>query len=163
VDVIRDCTDNGRIDDYYGPQDYQQALDNLPSDVDEYTDCRQLIVAASHRTPPSHSSGGGGGGSSSSSSSGGSSGGSHTGSGGAKAAAAKPKPKPQPQGPPVIPSDSTLASHPLGHGIPIPLLVTLILLGLALVAGLLVGARARGVGLPVPVVRVVDRVFPRRA
>src|SRR5919206_202751 len=44
-DVIRDCTDNGRIDNRHGPLDYQQALANLPSDVDEYTDCRSIIWA----------------------------------------------------------------------------------------------------------------------
>jgi hypothetical protein len=63
----------------------------------------------------------------------------------------------------VIPPHSNLASRPLGHAIPAPLLVTLVLLGLALITGLVVAARARGLRLPVPVVRVVDRVFPRRA
>jgi hypothetical protein len=160
ADVIRDCTDDGQINGTYGPQDYQQALDNLPSDVDEYTDCRQTIASASHRSSSGggggggdNSGGGGGGGSSSS----GGGGGSHGGSGGSKAAA----PKPRPQGPPVHPPRSRLASQPIGHSIPVPLLVTLVLLGLALIAGLAASARSRGMKLPVP--GVVSRVFPRRA
>jgi hypothetical protein len=44
--VVRDCTDNGRIDRHHSAADYRQALANLPTDVDEYTDCRDVIAAA---------------------------------------------------------------------------------------------------------------------
>lgn len=41
--LVNDCTDNGRIDGNYSPGEYKDALDNLPTDVDEYTDCRDVI------------------------------------------------------------------------------------------------------------------------
>lgn len=44
--VIRDCTSDGKIDRRYSPADYQEALRDLPTDVDEYTDCREVIRRA---------------------------------------------------------------------------------------------------------------------
>lgn len=44
--VIKDCTDDGRIQGSYEREDYRDALRDLPSDVDEYTDCREVIRAA---------------------------------------------------------------------------------------------------------------------
>ena len=46
IDVIRDCNADGRLDRTYPPSDYQGALDQLPSDIDEYTDCRSVIRRA---------------------------------------------------------------------------------------------------------------------
>jgi hypothetical protein len=43
-DVIRDCFDDGHIDGNYSQGDYQDAQDNLPSDVDQYSDCRDVIA-----------------------------------------------------------------------------------------------------------------------
>jgi hypothetical protein len=43
-DVIRDCYDDGHIDGNYSPSEYQDAQDNLPSDVDQYSDCRDVIA-----------------------------------------------------------------------------------------------------------------------
>lgn len=154
-DVIRDCTDNGRIDGTgYGPKDYADALDNLPSDVSEYTDCASVIAAAS-RSGGSSSAGGGG--------SGGGGGGGRGGSdgGGTAGATAASKPAPKPAGPPVIPPASGLVAQPLSQGVPAPLIITIVLLGLAALAALVatVGrARPR-----LPAVRGVERVFPRRA
>jgi phage-related minor tail protein len=48
VDVIRDCSLDGKLDKQYSQKDLQNALDNLPSDIDEYTDCRSVIRAALH-------------------------------------------------------------------------------------------------------------------
>jgi hypothetical protein len=42
-DVIRDCTRNGTLTKHYSQKDYEEALANLPADVDEYGDCRQII------------------------------------------------------------------------------------------------------------------------
>jgi hypothetical protein len=70
-DVIRDCYDDGHIDGNYSPDEYQDAQDNLPSDVDQYSDCRDVIAQ-----------GQAGGGKDSNGSSGGSSGGGSGGSGG---------------------------------------------------------------------------------
>ena len=47
--VIKDCTDDGVIQGHYSQQDYKNALANLPTDVDEYTDCRDVIKRAQTR------------------------------------------------------------------------------------------------------------------
>jgi hypothetical protein len=44
--VIRDCTDDGKLEHTYSQKDYRDALANLPTDVDEYTDCRDVIRKA---------------------------------------------------------------------------------------------------------------------
>jgi len=44
--VIKDCTDDGVIQGHYSQKDYKDALNNLPTDVDEYTDCRDVIKRA---------------------------------------------------------------------------------------------------------------------
>src|SRR5919197_2805342 len=44
--VIRDCTDDGKLEKTYSQKDYRDALANLPTDVDEYTDCRDVIRRA---------------------------------------------------------------------------------------------------------------------
>jgi hypothetical protein len=48
ADVIRDCADDGRLNKNYSQRDLQAAERNLPSDIDEYTDCRAVIQAALH-------------------------------------------------------------------------------------------------------------------
>jgi hypothetical protein len=45
-DVIRDCQDDGHVDGNYSQSEYQSAQDNLPSDVDQYSDCRDVIAQA---------------------------------------------------------------------------------------------------------------------
>ena len=47
-DVIRDCADDGKLDKQYSQKELQSAERNLPSDIDEYTDCRSVIRAAMH-------------------------------------------------------------------------------------------------------------------
>ena len=44
-EVLRDCVD-GKIDGTYSQKDFREALQNLSSDVDQYTDCRGVIEAA---------------------------------------------------------------------------------------------------------------------
>jgi hypothetical protein len=46
IDVIRDCSDDGKLDKHYSQKELKGALNNLPSDLDEYTDCRTVIRAA---------------------------------------------------------------------------------------------------------------------
>lgn len=41
--VIRDCGDDGKLSKKYSQQEYRDALRDLPTDVDEYTDCRDVI------------------------------------------------------------------------------------------------------------------------
>jgi len=43
--VIRDCQD-GKIDGTYSQKEFSRALRNIPTDVDEYTDCRDVIRRA---------------------------------------------------------------------------------------------------------------------
>ena len=65
--VIRDCTDDGRLEGHYTQRDLRDALASLPSDVDEYTDCRDVIRRAAFAAGGSSKGGGtgtGGGGSS---------------------------------------------------------------------------------------------------
>jgi hypothetical protein len=42
-DVIDDCTKHGTLTKRYSQRDYRQALSDLPADVDEYGDCRDVI------------------------------------------------------------------------------------------------------------------------
>jgi hypothetical protein len=44
-DVIRDCAADGRIDGHYSHSDLRRAQGQIPSDVNEYTDCRSAIAA----------------------------------------------------------------------------------------------------------------------
>jgi hypothetical protein len=43
--VIRDCAQDGKLDKQYSQSDLRDAERNLPSDIDEYTDCRSVIRA----------------------------------------------------------------------------------------------------------------------
>jgi hypothetical protein len=73
--VIKDCTDDGVLSRNYSQRDYTQALADLPTDVDEYTDCRDLIRRAQLGAA-------GGGGNSGTGNGGGTAGGGGTGTGG---------------------------------------------------------------------------------
>jgi hypothetical protein len=44
--AIRDCASNGRLDGQYTHADLRRALEELPSDGDEYTDCASVLRAA---------------------------------------------------------------------------------------------------------------------
>src|SRR5919202_4358375 len=44
--VIRDCTDDGRLEGHYTQAQLKAALNSIPTDVDEYTNCRDVIHAA---------------------------------------------------------------------------------------------------------------------
>lgn len=44
--VIRDCAKDGKLDHHYSLSDLKNALKKLPSDVDEYTNCRDVINQA---------------------------------------------------------------------------------------------------------------------
>ena len=48
-DVIRDCYEDGKLDGSYTQEELDEAEDDLPSDVDEYSDCRQVIASARAR------------------------------------------------------------------------------------------------------------------
>ena len=60
--VIADCHEDGHIDGNYSQDDYQEAQDNLPSDIDQYGSCRDVIAQAQADGSRSDSSRGGGAG-----------------------------------------------------------------------------------------------------
>ena len=43
--IYDDCQDNGRLDKRYGDSDYREALKDMPEDLDEYTNCSDLVRA----------------------------------------------------------------------------------------------------------------------
>jgi hypothetical protein len=66
--VIRDCTDDGQLSKHYTAKELADALAHMPADVDEYSDCRDVIrraqlgAAGGRGTSGGGTSGGGGGG-----------------------------------------------------------------------------------------------------
>jgi hypothetical protein len=49
-DVIRDCSEDGVLNGKYSHSELSKALEQLPSDIDEYTDCRAVIRDAELRS-----------------------------------------------------------------------------------------------------------------
>jgi hypothetical protein len=152
--VIKDCTHNGTLTKQYSQKAYQQALAELPADVDEYGDCRQIIRDAQL--------GAAGGGSN------GSPAGSIPGVG---AAAATPH-TPAEQaalaqattkgdapvkvstgsgkgsgtsngtgGEPLVPGASSFDAGGLTHGLPTPVIIVLVLIGAAAIIGVVLALR----------------------
>ena len=76
--IIRDCSDDGRLQGKYSASELRDARQNLPSDVSEYTDCADVLRRA--ELPDRGSGAGAGGGAAGGGSSFG--GGSGTGGGG---------------------------------------------------------------------------------
>ena len=52
-DVVRDCYEDGRLNGRYTREELDEAEEELPSDVDEYSDCRSVIRAVRRRMPSS--------------------------------------------------------------------------------------------------------------
>jgi hypothetical protein len=178
-DVIRDCTDNGRIDSPHTQGDYTAALKGLPSDVDEYTECRRIIEAAKLRAAREAGRRSGGG---TPGLPGGGGGGAPpiTGFDGTNPPAPNNAPTTPGEanalnqanaagapvavaGEPITPGGSGVTEAAFRHALPGPLLLVLILFGLGALATTVTGARGRGWRAPGPVLRVFDRVFPHRA
>jgi hypothetical protein len=44
--VLRDCIYDGDLDHHYSNAELRRARDHMPSDADEYSDCRDIIAAA---------------------------------------------------------------------------------------------------------------------
>lgn len=59
--VIRDCAQDGDLDRKYSSRELRDAEGELPTDVDEYTDCRDVINQAQVRGDRKKDDGGGGG------------------------------------------------------------------------------------------------------
>jgi hypothetical protein len=59
--IIRDCADDGILEGHYTPAELRKARDNLPTDVDEYSDCSDVLSRALAAGASSPGGGGGGG------------------------------------------------------------------------------------------------------
>jgi hypothetical protein len=148
--VIQDCADDGDLDQHYSNSDLDQAENNLPSDLDEYSDCREVIAGA--KTSGSDKGGGR----------------RNTPSGGAGATAPKAskaaehvarkrdrdvlnsltathrKPRLDVGGRKVEPGSNGLFDlSSASNGMPLPLLLALIAVGVLMAAGVLVALRRR--------------------
>jgi len=60
--IFDDCQDNGRLDKKYSDSDYRKALKDMPEDLDEYTNCRDLVRAGLSGVDTSGGGGSAGGG-----------------------------------------------------------------------------------------------------
>jgi hypothetical protein len=60
--VIRDCADDGRLQGHYSPSDLRRAQSELPSDLNEYSDCASVIANAVSGASGNRGGGSGGGG-----------------------------------------------------------------------------------------------------
>ena len=58
-DVLEDCAADGQLNRTYSQAEYKKALQDIPADLDEYTDCRALIRRARLRGAGGSSSSGG--------------------------------------------------------------------------------------------------------
>ncbi|MCW3000016.1 MAG: hypothetical protein JWN65_3565, partial [Solirubrobacterales bacterium] len=59
--VVSDCALDSKLDKTYTAKEYKDALKNIPTDVDEYTDCRDVIRRAQLAQAGAGNSSGGGG------------------------------------------------------------------------------------------------------
>jgi hypothetical protein len=84
--VIRDCYDDGHIDGSYSQADYNAAANHMPSDIDQYSDCRDAILQGQADSSRGRNSNGGSGGGS------GSNGGSNGGAANQSRTGGSPKP-----------------------------------------------------------------------
>jgi hypothetical protein len=64
-ELLRDCADDGKLDHHYSQRELRQAERDVPSDIDEYTDCRDAIRSAQISGGRGGHGGGGTGGNSS--------------------------------------------------------------------------------------------------
>ncbi len=177
ADPVSDCAGDGDLDKRYSNSQLRKALDNIPGDLDEYSNCREVIKGAissgsdKRNDSSGDGSGGGGGGS--------------TGGGGGESAISADEQQAQAKdnakldaitGDPDAKPDVNVGGQQLQPGadglfdlasasnsVPMPLLLALITLGVLALAGALVALRDRVPGLArIPLVSKIPRVsLPR--
>jgi hypothetical protein len=158
-EIIKDCSDDGRLQGKYSASELRDARKNLPSDISEYTDCADVLRRA--ELPDSKGTSGGGSGSGGSGTLPGGSGGSGSGGAGtadapretltpateaerealsqASATGAEPV---EVNGQKVVPGAAGLAPNAARNGLPSNLLIAVI--ALALLGSAALGYAARG-------------------
>lgn len=176
ADPVRDCAGDGDLDKRYSNSQLRKALDNIPGDLDEYSNCTKVIKGAissgSDKRNDSSGDGSGGGGST-----GGGGGGESAISADDQQAQAKDNAKLDAiTGDPDAKPDVNVGGEQLQPGadglfdlasasnsVPMPLLLALITLGVLALAGALVALRDRVPGLArIPLVSKIPRVsLPR--
>ena len=145
--ILRDCADDGVLQGDYSPAELRKARQNIPTDTDEYTDCRDVLARAAAAGISSRgggSSGGAGG-------TGGVAEGQppadpHSDEGRAIVGAAGAKPPPGPMnigGRSVVPGRASLSADGVRNELPPGMLVALILLGAGALSTLLPPVRRR--------------------
>jgi hypothetical protein len=179
ADPVSDCAGDGDLDKRYSNSQLRKALDNIPGDLDEYSNCREVIKGAiasgsdkRNDTSGDGSRGGGGGGST-----GGGGGGESAISADEQQAGANdaaeldaitsdPDAKPDVNvgGEQLQPgADGLFDLASASNSVPMPLLLALITLGVLALAGAMVALRDRVPGLArIPLVSKIPRVsLPR--
>ncbi len=147
--ILRECQD-GRITGNYTPGQLRDARKNIPTDIDEYSDCRDVLARAALTGRSTGNGGGGGGGTAAP-------GGVLPGGGDGNRVVASGKTeekdlvdalKSAPGGADVagehlVPGASGLATDAARHGLPASLLTALILIGLCALAAAAPAVRRR--------------------
>jgi hypothetical protein len=142
-DVIRDCAQDGDLDHQYSDAELEDAQRNMPSDVDQYSDCRDVVAQAQAGGRGSSDGGagpGGGGSSDGGSTNGGATAGDRPGDGATADDNSELGIRKQQAEAGVAPDTSaaTAAGADVGEddsGLPTAALVAIALLGLSAVAG----------------------------
>jgi len=142
--ILRDCADDGVLQGNYSPSELRRARQNIPTDTDEYTDCRDVLARAAVAGVAGTGGSGGGSGGLGGAGLPGSDGlppvDPHTAEGRQVVGDASRKPPPGPMtidGRPVIPGTASLAANGVRNDLPTGVLVALILLGAGALATLL--------------------------
>jgi hypothetical protein len=140
--ILRDCADDGVLQGDYSPAELRRARQNIPTDTDEYTDCRDVLARAAAAGVSSK----GGSGSSGDGTDGQPPADPDTpeGRGVVGSAGSKPPPGPMNIGNrSVIPGRASLSAGGVRNELPAGLLATLILLGAGALSTLLPPVRRR--------------------
>jgi len=149
ADIIADCFDDGVLDGNYSASQIRDARNNLPADVDQYSDCRDVLARALGGSGSQQVGGGDGGGSTTPAGSGGGTSAPLTPNGPAEqraledAASKGGKTPVDVGGTEVLPGAAGFATGAARNDLPPTLLVALILLGAAAVAAAIPYARRR--------------------
>jgi len=137
--ILRDCADDGVLQGDYKPAELRKARQNIPTDTDEYTDCRDVLARAAAAGVAGSGSGSGGTGGAGGSSENQPLESPNTPEGKAAIGKAAGEGAPDPirlGGRSVLPGTAGLSSDAVRNKLPTPLIIVLALLGAAALATL---------------------------